>query len=43
MRKLLGTTAQYAIQYLESLETRKVAPTVVDLAINGLESDRSYS
>ncbi len=27
MRKLLGTTAEYAIRYLEGLETRKVAPT----------------
>lgn len=27
MQKLLGTTAEYAIRYLEGLEARKVAPT----------------
>ncbi len=27
MQKLLGTTAEYAIRYLEGLNTRKVAPT----------------
>jgi hypothetical protein len=27
MQKLLGTTAEYAIRYLEGLDARKVAPT----------------
>lgn len=32
MRKLLGTTAEYAIRYLEGLDTRKVAPTAEAIA-----------
>ncbi|MFB2876331.1 pyridoxal phosphate-dependent decarboxylase family protein [Floridanema aerugineum] len=32
MRKLLGTTTEYAIRYLEGLDTRKVAPTEAAIA-----------